>query len=659
MAEGNDDFSIQISDAAGNAVILLNSQIGSSLPQSTEPENLGDRDPLFSTSSKPPVNSLILRKSQISSPSSKPLRATPPVDDSEPTSKKRELLVSPGPNKEEETQKKGMNSWKKLIISMETTAFVCVMGFYIASMTTDRMKNSMIWGLEIWKWCLLILAILCGRLTAYLITNVLMSLIWKLWLDERVLYFVHGVKKSVLFFIWLALVTLAWGLLFNHRDKRRVTRGLAGCLIGATLWLLKTLLVKLIGSVHATKLFSKIKEAIRYRKVLRALSEMEMKNTNSEIQKQEKVSAKTMRELMDAIRGKRLFPLSYIRFDIGKGEHMVKNITDEAGAKIASDDIFTKLAGTDGFMDFKKLLKFVDDEKVIQHFEGVTEDKQNTPGVEQNNTEQDKQIKKSVFRNWVIDIYNDHDSLNNTLQHSKTAIDELNTIASVIVLMVVAVVWLLFMEVLSTKLLLFMSSQLLLVAFMFGNTVKNVFEAVIFVFVVHAFDVGDRCVIDGLQMVVDEMKILTTTFLRYDGEKIYYPNSILALKPISNLYRSPPMSECVEFAISLRTSMEIINDLQDNIKRYLESNPRRWRAEHCVQFKEIEDVNKMKVALFVNHTINFHYFAKRAKRRSELVLQMKQILEELKIEYNLLPQQVNLSYTGSAPSPPPIPVRRS
>ncbi|KAJ9183763.1 hypothetical protein P3X46_007575 [Hevea brasiliensis] len=659
MAGGTNDFSIQISDAAENAVILLNSQIGSSLPQSTEPQNLGDRDPSFSTSSKPPLNNLIQRKSQTSSPSSKPLRATPPTDDSEPTSKRKELLVSPGPNKEEETQKEGMKSWEKFIISMETTAFACVMGFFIASMTTDRLKNSMIWGLEIWKWCLLILAILCGRLTAYLITNVLMSLIWKLWLDERVLYFAHGVKKSVLFFIWLALVTLAWGLLFNHGDKRTVTRGLAGCLIGATLWLLKTLLVKLIGSVHATKLFSKIKEAIRYRKVVRALSAMEMRNTNSEMQKQEKDSAETMRELMDAIRGKRLFPISYIRFDIGEGKHTVENITDEAGAKIASDEIFTKLADTDGYMDFKKLLNFVDDEKVIQHFEGVAEDKQNTAGVEQNNTEQEKQIKKSVFRNWVVDIYKDHDSLNNTLQHSKTAIDELNMIASVIVLIVVAVVWLLFMEVLSTKLLLFMSSQLLLVAFMFGNTVKKVFEAVIFVFVVHAFDVGDRCVIDGVQMVVDEMNILTTTFLRYDGEKIYYPNSILALKPISNLYRSPPMSECVEFAISLRTSMEIINDLQDNIKRYLESNPRRWRAEHSLQFKEIEDVNKMKVALFVNHTINFHYFAKRAKRRSELVLQMKQIFEELKIEYNLLPQQVNLSYTASAPSAPPIPVRRS
>lgn len=53
-------------------------------------------------------------------------------------------------------------------------------------------------------------------------------------------------------------------------------------------------------------------------------------------------------------------------------------------------------------MDLKTLLYYVDDEKVIQHFEGVAEDKQHIPGAEQNNTEQDKRIKKSVFRNWVV-----------------------------------------------------------------------------------------------------------------------------------------------------------------------------------------------------------------------------------------------------------------
>ena len=52
---------------------------------------------------------------------------------------------------------------------------------------------------------------------------------------------------------------------------------------------------------------------------------------------------------------------------------------------------------------------------------------------------------------------------------------------SVIVLIVITIVWLLIMGFLNTQVLVFISSQLLLVVFMFGNTAKTVFEAIIFV----------------------------------------------------------------------------------------------------------------------------------------------------------------------------------
>lgn len=67
----------------------------------------------------------------------------------------------------------------------------------------------------------------------------------------------------------------------------------------------------------------------------------------------------------------------------------------------------------------------------------------------------------------------------------------------VILFVVVVVIWLLILDVATQKLLVFISSQLLILVFIFGNTLKTVFEAIIFVFVYHPFDVGDRCVVDG------------------------------------------------------------------------------------------------------------------------------------------------------------------
>ena len=81
-----------------------------------------------------------------------------------------------------------------------------------------------------------------------------------------------------------------------------------------------------------------------------------------------------------------------------------------------------------------------------------------------------------------------------------------------------------------------------------------------------------------LQMVVEEMNILTTVFLRYDNEKIFYPNSVLSTKPISNFYRSPEMSDSVEFAVDISTSIESIGALKGRIKVYVNSNYLEYAA---------------------------------------------------------------------------------
>lgn len=99
-----------------------------------------------------------------------------------------------------------------------------------------------------------------------------------------------------------------------------------------------------------------------------------------------------------------------------------------------------------------------------------------------------------------VNVYKERKSLAHSLKDTKTAVDELNKLVSVVLLVAIIIVGLLVMGFLTTKILVFISSQLLLLIFMFGNTAKTVFEAIIFVFVMHPFDVGDRCVIDGVQV---------------------------------------------------------------------------------------------------------------------------------------------------------------
>ncbi|KAJ7979269.1 Mechanosensitive ion channel protein [Quillaja saponaria] len=357
--------------------------------------------------------------------------------------------------------------------------------------------------------------------------------------------------------------------------------------------------------------------------------------------KQGRVSAWTMKGLINVIRNSRLSTISNTLEDIDEedGEQKDEEITSEWAAKAAAYRIFRNLAKPGNkYIDGEDLLRFMKKEEVdnvLQLFEGAVE-----TGT----------FRRKTLKNWLVNVYLERKSLAHSLNDTKTAVEELNKIVSVILLIVIIIVWFLMMGLLTTQVLVFVSSQLLVVVFIFGNTAKTVFEAMIFVFVMHPLDVGDRCVIDGVQMVVEEMNILTTVFLRYDNEKIFYPNSVLATKPISNFYRSPEMSDIVEFAVSLSTSIESIGALKARIKAYLESKPQHWRPAHNVIVKEIENVNTMKMALYVTHTINFQNTGDKNSRRSDLVLELKKIFEDLNIKFRLLPQEVHLSYVGSGSS---------
>lgn len=73
-------------------------------------------------------------------------------------------------------------------------------------------------------------------------------------------------------------------------------------------------------------------------------------------------------------------------------------------------------------------------------------------------------------------------------------------------------------------------------------------------------------------MIVEEMNLLTTVFLRHDGQKVTYPNSVLSTKPIGNFYRSPDMIETIEFCIHISTPTEKIAHMKEKIIQYAQKS---------------------------------------------------------------------------------------
>ncbi|KAI3919311.1 hypothetical protein MKW98_030447 [Papaver atlanticum] len=633
--------------------------------------------------------------------------ATTPKDNTKtaPITPKTPLMASPGPggggeeeDEEEEDEdiyssekaptlmqscRKKMKFW----IVIEWIALLGVTATLISSLTISKMKNLRISELHLWKWCVLLLVIVCGRLfTDWLIKGLVFLVEKRFILKKKVLYFVYGLKKSVQVCIWLALVLLSWTLFFDGKLKlskddnkfiRYVTRALVSSLAGAGIWLLKTLLLKILASsFHVNTFFDRIQESLFHQYVLQVLSgppKMQLaenigrtktigtlsvrsstkKGKEGQVQeidvnklhklKQEKVSAWTMKLLCDMVSTTSLSTLSDEIEDLYDEEQKDVEITCEWQAKAAAFRIFKNVAKPrEKYIYEEDLLKFLTKEEVANVyplFEGAVEA---------------GKIKKSMLRNWVVKVYLERKSLGHSLNDAQTAVRELNKIASVIVLVMIVIVWVLLMGIATTQFLVFISSQMLLVVFVFGNMAKTVFEGIIFVFIMHPFDVGDRCLVDNVQMVVEEMNILSTVFLRYDNQKMYFPNSVLATKIIGNFNRSPFMGDAVEFNVNVATSVETIGELKARIKMYIESKPQHWSPNHTVVVLEIVNVHDLKMALYLSHTMNHQNMGEKNNRRSDLVFELKKIFVELKIEFKLLPQEVYVTYAGSPTTAPVV-----
>ncbi|XP_020536366.1 mechanosensitive ion channel protein 10 isoform X2 [Jatropha curcas] len=575
---------------------------------------------------------------------------------------KTPLMASPGGPADDEdeldevvkkvelSQEKHKRIRVKLVI--QWVAFVCIVGCLVAGLTVEKLEKTMIWGLDFWKWSVLVMVTFSGMsITNWFMHFIVFLIERNFLLRKKVLYFVYGLKKSVQVFMWIGLVLLAWAFLFNRGVERSktatkilnyVTWTLISLLIGSFLWLLKTLLLKILASnFHVTKFFDRIQESVFHQYVLQTLSgpplieeaervgrsastgQLSFRSTKKGKEtkekkvidmgmlhkiKQEKVSAWTMKVLVDAITNSGLSTISNTLDESigGAGEQTDSEITNEMEATAAAYHIFRNVAKPGWkYIDEEDLLRFMIKEEVDLVF----------PLFEVSET---RQIERKALTDWVVKVYKGRKALAHALSDTKTAVKQLNKLVTLVV-----------------------------AAFIFGNTCKTMFEAIIFVFVMHPFDVGDRCVVDGVPLLVEEMNILTTVFLKLDNEKIYYPNSVLATKPISNYYRSPDMGDSVEFSIDFSTPTEKIGLLKDKIKKFLEKNPQHWHPNHSVVVKEIENVNKLKMALYCSHTMNFQEFGEKNKRRTELVLEIKKIFEELNIRYYLLPQQVHLSHIGS------------
>ncbi|KNA24873.1 hypothetical protein SOVF_011860 [Spinacia oleracea] len=448
--------------------------------------------------------------------------------------------------------------WKRV---GEWSLFFAILTCSILSVTVTAFRDNNVMGLLPWRWCLLAMVVFSGRLcSGWLVSFLVFLLERNFMLREKVLYFVYGLRKIIQSCVWLALVLLAWTCMFNskvhHNNEmvKRVSQLLVAILVGAIIWLVKIVMVKsLASSFHVRTYFDRMKESVFHHYILDTLSgppvnelvweehkpmlgskphptkwkvaknSIRSKKYGSrklDMEKLKELSMETpasiwsLKRLMKHIRSSGLSTISKSVDEFGKAE---SQITSEWQARTTAKRIFKNVAKCGVKYveeeDLSRFLKKNEIHAIFPHFEGALET---------------GRVTKSSFKNWVVRAYFERKALAHSLKDTKTAVQQLHKIASAVVSVVIFVVFLLLMGLATPSIVAFVITQM---------------------------------------MIVEEMNILTTVFLRYDMEKIYYPNSALLNMPISNFYRSPDMWDTIHITIDASTPIETINALKKATQR--------------------------------------------------------------------------------------------
>ncbi len=168
--------------------------------------------------------------------------------------------------------------------------------------------------------------------------------------------------------------------------------------------------------------------------------------------------------------------------------------------------------------------------------------------------------------------------------------------------------------------------------FMFQATAKQAFESIVFVIFTHPFDCDDWVIIKDKHYQVHEVGLWTSIFVSSDGKLCYMSNKSLVSLPITNLRRSPLMSEKILVSLKPNTPQERIQTLEAKLIQWLKDNDREFVPSLMIRDIKLVDKDHMRIEIPLSHKSNFNDMDRKEMRTRKFMFYLKEAIGELEIE---------------------------
>ncbi|KAF8161100.1 hypothetical protein B0H34DRAFT_839898 [Crassisporium funariophilum] len=220
-----------------------------------------------------------------------------------------------------------------------------------------------------------------------------------------------------------------------------------------------------------------------------------------------------------------------------------------------------------------------------------------------------------------LEFHREQLSIENSMRDLDSAVGRLDNILMTVYVIVAALI----IAVALVRINLTCSSGseglILCLSWLIGGSLQEVLTSIIFLFIKHPFDVGDRVCLNKETYTVKEIRLLSTVFLDSSSALVQAPNSQL----------NALMSETFVFDVSYSTTFEDLEHLRERMLAFVITERRDYQPVFDVTVKDFPEQTKMTLSADIKYKSNFQQGALKAKRRNKWICALKTVLAEVKI----------------------------
>lgn len=239
-----------------------------------------------------------------------------------------------------------------------------------------------------------------------------------------------------------------------------------------------------------------------------------------------------------------------------------------------------------------------------------------------------------------VEIGRERKSITASLKDLDSVVSKLDSVLFFIVCIITLLVFLSLISTSTAGVLTSAGSSILALSWLFSATAQEFLQSVIFVFVKHPFDVGDRVTVygntgdtmTGDDYFVKEISLLYTEFKKMQGHVVQAPNSYLNTLFILNQRRSGGLAEALPIVIKFGTTLEQIDTLRQRLLEFVRVEKREYQPNILTELRTVTEAYSLTLNVVFFYKSNWQNEGLRLQRRNKFICMLMVTMQEIGIE---------------------------